>query len=132
MSANLGIRLDHQRARIEPNRESLVIQIHVCAGGEGKRNIGKLVKVTFHEGISVQIHDRLERSRLSIRSPNPQFCIPVQEPQIQVLPSIGRGYEFHRQKFPFGGLNSAEGVVITFSERWITILRAEVEVLDVE
>ena len=55
-----GIWFDCQHARVEPDRESSVIQIHVRAGGEDEGKVEELVESSFHESVCVQIHDRPE------------------------------------------------------------------------
>ena len=111
---NAGIGFDGQHAGVEPDAEPSVVQIHVRAGGEHERDIEQLVKVSFHEGVCVEIDDRLERSRGSIQSPNPQLRILIQEPPKDALAAIRRGYVFRGEELPAGGFDPTEGVVGDF------------------
>jgi len=111
---NAGIWFDGQHAGVEPDAEPSVVQVHVRAGREDEGDIEQLVKVPFHEGVCVEIDDRLERSRGSIQSPYPQFRILIQEPPKDALAAVRRGYVFGGEELPAGGFDSAEGVVGDF------------------
>jgi len=104
----------------------------VRARGEDERDIKEFVKGSFHECVCVQIHDGLEGSRGLIQSPNPQFCVLVQKPPKEVLVAIWRGMNF-TGRCPHPADSTQQRVQLeTFSGRYITIFRAEIEVFDIE